>query len=666
MSDFEAVKQRADIVDVITPYASLQRAGRYFKACCPFHNEKTPSFYVYPERQSWHCYGACSTGGDVFTFIEKKENLTPVEAMRLLAERYGVQLQSRGRIADAPAGNRLIEANEAAAQFFHNLLLNAAAGGTARDYLARRGLDDATVRDLQLGAAAEGWESLKQHLAQRGFTEEEVLAAGLLVETEREGKRRTHDRFRGRVMFPIRDERGRVIGFGGRVLTNEPPKYLNTAQTALFDKSSTLYALDRAKDAIRTTGMAVVVEGYMDAIAAHQHGIANVVATLGTAITERHVALLRRYARQVVLAMDADAAGIEAALRGEELVRRAAPADGDSPAQVVVDWRSLVRVQAAAPLEVRVFTVPQGKDPDEAIRADPDAFRELAQHAVPPFEFRLRHELARIDRDSPRERLALADKLLPLVAGIADRVVQTQYLGQLAQATAIAEEVLKGRLQALAGTKPEPLRLREPVPRAGPSTRHEAPAEGPDPDEEPSLAIPPAAGSRSESLCLRLLLTYDELRERGLALADDVFIDPTHRALFQLWRSVPAGTLSDAADDGSQETLSRVLTERLPPYDSAAATRAFDDVVKRMQLRRLEDRSRLLAASVREAQKSADGAQAAAAAVAIFAGEAAFAAGGAGELELEVAERLVQGMELARNRHTLETGLRGGAKRPSE
>ena len=465
MSDFETVKQRADIVDVVGQYVNLIRSGRNFKACCPFHNEKTPSFHVDPERQSWHCFGACSTGGDVFTFIEKKENLSPVEALRLLAERYGVELQRRTRNPDEPATARLVEANEAAARYFHDLLLNAAAGEAARAYLATRGLDAETVRSFQLGFSPDSWDSLREHLRSRGFPVEEQVAAGLLSE----GERGPYDRFRGRLMFPIRDERGRVIGFGGRVLGDGVPKYLNSPQTALFDKGGTLFALDRAKDAIRTAGAAVVVEGYMDAITAHQHGITNVVATLGTALTERHVALLKRYARQVVLAMDADAAGIEAALRGEELVRKAAETEGDGPAQVVVDWRNLVRVQAAAPVEVRVFTVPQGKDPDEAIRADPAAFRELTRLAVPPFEFRLRHELARIDRENPRERLALADRLLPLVAGVADRAMQAQYLARLAEATAIPEGTLAARMrgaqdQAFGGDSALPMRERAPVP----------------------------------------------------------------------------------------------------------------------------------------------------------------------------------------------------------
>lgn len=638
MSDFETVKQRADIVDVVGQYVPLQRAGRYFKACCPFHQERTPSFYVFPDRQTWRCFGACNTGGDVFTFIEKKENLTPLEALRLLAERYGIPLSRAPREHDAePARARLLEANEAAARFYHDLLLIAPAAEPARRYLERRGLDEATIRAFQLGYAPDTWQTLTAHLQERGFTKHELVAAGLVVE----GERGVHDRFRGRVMFPIADARGRVIGFGGRVLGDGVPKYLNTPQTALFDKGGTLYALDRARDAIRATGAAVVVEGYMDAIAAHQHGITNVVATLGTALTERHIAVLKRYARQVILAMDADVAGIEAALRGEELVRAAA-ADADAPAQVVVDWRSLVRVQAAAPVEVRVFTVPQGKDPDEAIRADPAAFRELTRHAVPPFEFRLQHELRALDRDNPRARLALAERLLPLVAAVADRALQAQYLARIAQVTAIPEAILAERLRqtATAGRPAaRPLRLRE---------RAERPEAAPSP--EPRLP-----GARLEAACLRLLFTYSALRPQGLALEDELFHEPAHRALFAAWRAT-AGELPDDLPEPLRERVSDILTERLPPYDEATARRALEDIAARLRLRHLEDRARLLAAAVAEAESGADPAAAAALALAALSGTPAASEGNAAAL----AERLVQHLDLTAHLHLLEATLRTG------
>ncbi len=650
MSGFETVKQRADIVDVIGQYVSLQRAGRNFKAPCPFHQERTPSFYVFPDRQSWRCFGACATGGDIFTFIEKKEGLEPVDALKLLAERYGVELPQRAKRADELPSSRLIEANEAAALYYQAMLTGAASGEPARAYLERRGVDTGTQQSFRLGFAPAAWSSLRDHLLGKGFTPPELVEAGLLIEGERE----THDRFRNRLMFPIADDRGRVIGFGGRVFDDTPPKYLNTPQTPIFDKSGTLYALDRAKDAIRMSGIAVVVEGYMDAIAAHQHGINNAVATLGTALTERHVGLLKRFARQVVLSMDADAAGIEAAVRGEEVVRRAAT-DGEGRSEVVVDFRNLVRVQAAAPVEVRVFTVPHGKDPDEAIRADPDAFRELTRQAVPPFEFRLRFELSRIDRQNPRERLELADRMLPLVAAVADRAMQAQYLGRLAQATAIPEEVLAGRLSSdeapPAGRKrraapPKPLQMRE-------SARQSGQAAG-------ARGRPAAPGARLETVLLRLLMSYPGLREAGIAVDETLLYDPANRALLYAWRTAAKDGLNAALDDNGRAQYQHVMAERLPPLDDASAGRELGFVLRRLELRRLEDQARLHAAVLLESATGEVRAEAAAARALD-----AFAAEPSGETE-ELAARLLQGVQLGRELHTLESQLRTHERTPGD
>src|SRR5215208_4826946 len=542
MNDIEAVKQRADIVDVISQYVPLKRAGRTFKAPCPFHQEKTPSFVVNPDRQTWHCFGACSTGGDVFQFLMRRDNLSFGEALRQLAQQVGVELQGGGGARAQEDHARLIEANEAAVTFFRQQLLASDAAGEARAYVERRGVDAATAEAFQLGYAPHSFDALRTHLTERGFMEDELLQAGLLSENER-GR---YDRFRDRLFFPIRDERGRAIAFGGRVLGEGMPKYLNSPQTAVFDKSGTLYALDRAKDAIRAAGSAVVVEGYMDAIAAHQHGIANVVATLGTALTEKHVQILKRFTRRVTLAMDADAAGQEAMSRGLAVLDAAA-ADPDAPMETTVDWRGMVRLHAVSPVEVAVFTVPQGKDPDELIRADPTAFTRLAEMAVPPFEFRLRHELSKADRANPRALLEVADRLLPVVAGVSDRTVQAQYVSALATATGVREEDLRGRLRE-AGAKAQPvspLVMRE---RAQAGRRASGPAAEQEPGEEEDDTLAPAHGPsastaagvlKQEMFCLRLLYTYAGLRTDGMLLAEELFTDTANRYLFQVWRASP-------------------------------------------------------------------------------------------------------------------------------
>ncbi|MFQ6020173.1 MAG: DNA primase, partial [Dehalococcoidia bacterium] len=400
MNTIEDVKARLDIVEVIGQYVQLQKAGRNLKAPCPFHTERTPSFIVSPERQSWHCFGACGSGGDVFSFVMRKEGLDFGQALRLLAEKAGVALPERRQEAEDGRWERLHQANEAAGQYFHHLLLNSEAGKAARQYLERRGIDDGTAQEFLLGYAPPGWEVLRNHQQERGFLEEELLAAGLLVE----GESGPHDRFRHRLMFPIRDVKGRIIGFGGRSLDDSLPKYLNTPQTAAFDKGSTLYALERARDAIRRERRAVIVEGYMDAIAAHQHGFTNVVASMGTALTERQVRLLKRYTRNLVLALDADAAGSEAALRGHEVATEAARQAEEPEVVPVLTWRGLVRYQEAVSLDLRVAELPPERDPDDVIRSDPEAWRELIVAAKPVLDYKFEAIAARTDRGDPRAR----------------------------------------------------------------------------------------------------------------------------------------------------------------------------------------------------------------------------------------------------------------------
>ena len=349
MNDLEGIKQRIDIVDLVSQYATLKRAGKGYTALCPFHTERTPSFHVDPARQTWHCFGACGTGGDIFSFNMKKEGCEFREALNILAERAGLTLsQTRDPQEDARR-SRLFDVNEAAAAFFAAALQraegpHASSAGKARAYIAERHLADASVAMFQLGYAPNSWEALISHLETRGFTAQDAVAAGLAIE----GDRGAYDRFRHRLMFPIRDDRGRVAGFGGRLLPGEAlgagdaqPKYVNTSQSDVFDKGAILYGLDLAKDAIRGEGRVVIVEGYMDVIAAHEHGYANVVASMGTALTERQVALLKRHTHNLVLALDADAAGSDATLRGVQVV--AEHMDHEMTPQV--NWRGVIRQQ---------------------------------------------------------------------------------------------------------------------------------------------------------------------------------------------------------------------------------------------------------------------------------------------------------------------------------
>jgi DNA primase len=610
MSDLDAIRDRIDIVDLVGETVRLQRAGRTFKGLCPFHSERTPSFIVSPERRTWHCFGACATGGDVFSFVMRRDNLDFGEALRQLAARAGIALHPQ-EARSSDQNDRLIEANETAAVFFQQALLNSSAGKSARDYATERGLDQNAIEQFQIGFAPDSWEALADHMRTKGFAEAELLASGLVIE----GDRGNHDRFRGRLMFPIRDQRGRLAGFGGRAIGEAVPKYLNSPQSPVFDKSGLLYALDRAAESIRREQLAVIVEGYLDAIAAHQHGYTNVVASMGTALNPRHVELLKRFTRQVALALDSDSAGIEAAARGEQLIREM---DDRERVEVVVDWGNLVRVQSRAPVDVRIFSVPSGKDPDEAIRAEPDAWPGWVQAALPPFEFRLRYELARLDRSSPRARLELLDRMLPLLADVGDRTLQAQYLSQLATSMAMKEEELRARLNRSfpAGKRGQAL-----------------------PNRDLALAATqaPPAGIRTERFCLALLTRFPQLRPAGCEISPDWFSSTVHRRLFELWRDEPNASAEDVPEELREDWQAAANTRMVAgvEVDPEAALR---DCLQRMELRQLELRKRLLTATLADR-----------------AGDASNVAGSQGE---DIDGVLRDDVELARQLHQLEYRLR--------
>lgn len=572
MNDIEEIKARLDIVDVIGQYVRLQRAGRSFKALCPFHSERTPSFIVSPERQSWHCFGACGTGGDVISFVMRKEGLDFRQALAVLAERAGIPLRERPAREEDERRQRLIAANEAAALWYHHLLLNSEAGRAAREYVERRGIDPKTAEAFLLGYSPPAWEALRQHLRERGYSDDELLAAGLLVE----GEAGPRDRFRGRLMFPIRDPRGRVVGFGARALDDSLPKYLNTSQTAIFDKGSVLYGLDRAAEAIRSQGRAVIVEGYMDVIAAHQHGFANVVASMGTALTERQLSLLRRHARKVVVALDPDVAGSEATLRALslhlEMGTRAEPFNPSPQSASEEEFqRDVFRIQRGivagnVEVDVEVAALPPGKDPDELVREQPQAWQELVQAGKPLMEFWFEAAAARRDLAIPRERSQLAQELLPIVAIVRDPVVRAHYLQRLSRLTATSEGQLASMLSALARQR-----------------RRVATAPG-----APTGTSP--RGDPREEFLLALLLRYPELRPEGMALPPELLWESENRHLLEAWRQTEEGpdALRQALPEELAPHLERVLSRRLPEFDLKAARAALADCRRRLERRQLE------------------------------------------------------------------------------
>jgi len=581
MNEIEEIKARLDIVDVIGQYVQLKKAGRTFKANCPFHTEKTPSFVVTPERQSWHCFGACGTGGDVFSFVMRKEGIEFGEALRMLAPRAGVTLQERRRPPEEEEKReRLYAANEAAARRFHELLTGDGPGKAAREYIEGRGIDAATAESFLLGYAPDSWDDTRDYLKERGYTEEELMTAGLLVE----GERGAYDRFRNRLTFPIRDLKGRFVGFGARALDDSTPKYLNTALTPIFDKGGMLYGLERSQESIRSEGCVVIVEGYMDVIAAHQGGFGNVVATMGTSLTERQVRAVKRQTRNVVLALDSDTAGSEATLRGHEVVEEALRQGGDRETVPVVSWRGLVRYQDATSVELKVAVLPEGNDPDDVIRSDPDAWRELVATARPVLDYRFEAAGERHDLNSPRGRSEAVQELLPLLEPLTDPVIRAHYLQRLSRMSLVKEEELS--------------RMVTRRPSRGQAAR---------PGE--TVGAPPAlgdtrGGSRREEFLLALLLRHPHLREAGLEVPEGLLWDSGAREILAAWKRTPD---KDTVKEGLTEELNgqfeRLVNWRLPEYGTKEAEVALADCRRRLERRETEAERQALASMLSEVEE---------------------------------------------------------------
>ena len=438
MSQIDDVRSKTDIVEVVsTSGVNLRKAGRSFVGFCPFHpNSRTPAFTVYPDSQSFYCFG-CHASGTAFDYVMRKLGLDFKDALEYLAARAGIRLEPKGdqqRQEDARR-TRLLEINAAAAKYFNYVLLSLSRGEPGRKYVAKRELSPETVESFQIGYSLDEWTHLFAYLtARKGYTPEDVVAAGLVIDHETRGP---YDRFRGRLIFPIRDAKGQVVGFGGRALGDGQPKYLNTPETLLFKKGELLYGLDLAHDAIRNEDRTVVVEGYVDVITAHQHGFRNVVAPLGTAITRGHVALLKRLSHNVYMALDADAAGQKATLKGLSALREGAESGGDG--HLVATAQGVVRLESDVSL--RIITMPEGRDPDEVIKATPDLWRQLVADAVPVMEFYIGAYTAGLNLGNPQDQRAALDKLLPLLAEL-DGSQQRVYVARIEQVIGIKAELI--------------------------------------------------------------------------------------------------------------------------------------------------------------------------------------------------------------------------------
>lgn len=545
--DIERLREQVDIVEVISEYVQLKKAGRLFKGLCPFHDEKTPSFMVDPAKQLYHCFG-CGEGGDVFTFLRKREGLEFREAVERLASRVGFTLHYQGgaRESGGPEGRRarLYRMNQWAAEVYHRVLVEGEEGEAARRYLKSRGIDEESVRFFGLGYAPPKWDFLYRQAMRRGFEAQDFLASGLGLR----GERGVYDRFRGRVIFPIRDLQDRVVAFGGRTLGEEQPKYLNSPETPLYVKSRHLYALNHSRREMVKEGFALLVEGYTDVILLWQHGIRNVAATLGTALGQEHFRLLSRLTERVVLAFDADRAGVSASLRGLDLQK---------------DFN----------LDLRVIILDEGADPADFVTSHgAEEFKRRVEESVPLVDFCLRKVLEEHDPKDTNARLRGVRRAVSLVAELGGDIDQERHIRAIADWAGSSYQAVQELYWRARGR-----------------------SSGPAPAAESSILLPPQ--KRAERELLRLLLHQPFLVERALEEVDpSLFEDGDCSRLFSAILEADReeggergieerrmGRLVESLDSGSARNLATALildgSGNVDNMDTENAVMVYNDLL---------------------------------------------------------------------------------------
>ena len=563
MTAVDDVKSRLDIVEVISQRVPLQRSGKSYKANCPFHQEKTPSFHVFPDRQSWRCFGACATGGDVLSFVMRAESLEFGEALRQLAQQTGVTLPRRGESPQNEAAHKI---NEDTRAFFQRTLASAQ-GASAREYLAQRGLDKQAIETFAVGLSPSDGESLKNHLVREGYSPEELASAGV-VRTGDDGV--AHDLFRGRLMFPIRDSHGNLVGFGARSLDGSEPKYLNSPQGPMFDKSRLLYAMDRARTDVRREG-AVIVEGYMDAIAAHQAGFKNVVAQMGTALTEFQVDEIRRLTSKMTMALDQDAAGQAATLRSLDVVQqnfrvKVTKQHPDGPSQ-------------AADEDLRIIVMPPGQDPDEVIHRSPSDWTKLVGSAIQAYRFQIKGHVEQGDTTTPEGKAKIVAECAQTILGLGEGIRQASAIEYLAENISTPIDTVKAALS------------RPSVNRRARRTERQRPA---------AAAASPFAKldhDPMEEHCLQLLFGFPELREMAGGLRAEFFQRHENREIFTRWLDAGPGLdkdeiLAAVRRDGDDEVTGQLdlLSEKpLIPLDTNSRAASLLEVASRLEERNLRN-----------------------------------------------------------------------------
>lgn len=554
----QEVKNRLDIVDMISGYVALERSGRNFKAACPFHDEKTPSFFVFPERQTWRCFGACADGGDSLSFIMKVEGIEFSEALNKLAGQLGLSVPAN---TSRNFDKRIYELNSLAMEIFQNTL-NSPDGYYAAEYLRNRGVNDASKSLFQIGLSSSGRDTLIRHLSSKGYTDQEILNSGLATQGS-DGQLR--DMFQRRIMFPIHNPNGQISGFGGRSIDNSNPKYINTPKSQVFDKGSLLYGLYFARSAIAETKQTVIVEGYLDVITAHQYQFQNVVASMGTALTEQQVKMLRNISSDFVLALDPDNAGREATIRSMESSWQATQIDilkAGRNSRISFQQRHLN-------VSLKVAALPIGQDPDTLIQSNPEKWQDLIENSQSLLDYLFETIPSRYDMDNDNGKLMLVDSLGPFIRTEANPFTRGKYLKSLSEITSIAERDLEKHIWQ--PIKPSSASIRKEV-----STIHNLAGPSPNSDKRDIL----------EEYCLYLLLTYPELISEVNEIYPDMFEQSENRSIFtnlDSWTTIEE--LKESIADGLVSQLDHIISMDIPPLDIKERLKSLSDIENRIKAR---------------------------------------------------------------------------------
>ena len=567
----DEIKQKLDVVEIVGEYIKLAKAGRNYKANCPFHGEKTPSFMVSPERQIWHCFG-CGEGGDIFKFVMMMEGIEFGDALRILAKRAGVILKRQDPQIQSQK-KRIYEINELAAKFFAWQLEKSPAGQKAKKYLLDRGMEEQTIKDWRIGWAADDWHALCGFLVGRGYKDSEIFQAGLSVES---GRNTFHDRFRGRIIFPIRDIQGQTIAFGGRIFgiekSDEMAKYLNSPQTELYDKSRVLFGLDKSKMEIRAKDRCVIVEGYMDLIMSYQAGVKNVAASSGTALTENHLNIIGRYTKNLAMAFDSDSAGAAATKRSVDMALR-----GD--------------------FNVRVIPMKE-KDPADIVKKDPADWLQIVESkSQSVMEFYFADAFSKFDGSTLDGQREIKNSVLPMIKAIASNTEQSHWLADLASRLRVSESDLLADMKKI---KDDPV-SRQNFQIAAPSS-----AKGSEPQ------------SRQDGLeerFLGLCLNNPGFLRNAPEVSGDCF---QNKALANIF-----GQLQNLAQDQKEDLINHLRKnlspelkiqvdylslkiEQQPAEEEMEIISEIESCVKELKIIKLKRSLVVLSAQIKEAQGSSD------------------------------------------------------------